>query len=73
MYFDDHNPPHFHAVYAEYEARINIDTLTVISGQLPSRALSLVTEWAGLHQSELQDLWQNAIELKPLYSIDPLT
>jgi len=41
MYFADHNPPHFHAVYAEHEARIDIDTLGVVSGDLPARAVNL--------------------------------
>jgi len=45
MYFDDHNPPHFHAEYAEHEALIDVNTLSVFSGRLPPRALGLVTEW----------------------------
>ena len=50
MYFDDHNPPHFHAEYSDYEALIDVNTLAVFSGRLPPRALGLVTEWASLHQ-----------------------
>jgi len=42
MYFADHAPPHFHAEYAEHEARIAIDSLAVISGKLPPRAMGLV-------------------------------
>jgi hypothetical protein len=45
MYFDEHLPPHFHAEYGDYEALININTLAVISGKLPPRALGLVIEW----------------------------
>jgi hypothetical protein len=44
MYFADHAPPHFHAAYAEHEARIAIDGLALLSGQLPSRAVALVAE-----------------------------
>jgi len=44
MYCDDHNPPHFHAEYGGDEALISIDTLDVIAGELPSRALGLVYE-----------------------------
>jgi hypothetical protein len=29
MYYDDHNPPHFHAFYGDDEAWININTLAV--------------------------------------------
>ncbi|MCH7989383.1 MAG: DUF4160 domain-containing protein, partial [Planctomycetes bacterium] len=49
MYFDDHNPPHFHAEYGENEALININSLSVIAGKLPSRAMGLTAEWANLH------------------------
>jgi hypothetical protein len=39
MYYDDHNPPHFHAEYAGDEALITIDTLDVMAGELPSPGL----------------------------------
>jgi hypothetical protein len=72
MYFGEHVPPHFHAEYAEFEARIAIDTLAVLSGNLPARAMGLVVEWATLHRQELQEQWQRAIQLQPLDRIDPL-
>ena len=40
----DHPPPHFHALYAEHEALIDIRTLEVIEGDLPRRALALARE-----------------------------
>ena len=46
MYYDDHAPPHFHAIYGEFEALIGLDPLEVIDGSLPRRALSLVLDWA---------------------------
>ena len=72
MYFADHAPPHFHAEYAEFEARIAIETLAVLSGNLPARAMGLVIEWATLHLQELQVQWQRASELQQLSRIDPL-
>lgn len=72
MYFNDHNPPHLHAQYSGSEALININTLAVISGRLPPRALGLVAEWSSLHQAELLALWQSARNLEPLHPIDPL-
>ena len=72
MYFADHAPPHFHAEYAEFEARIAIETLAVLSGNLPARAMGLVIEWATLHRQELQVQWQRASELQQLSRIDPL-
>lgn len=72
MYFADHAPPHFHAEYAEYEVRIAINSLAVITGSLPPRAMGLVAEWATLHQQELQGLWERASRLEALHRLDPL-
>lgn len=72
LYFDDHAPPHFHASYGGDEAVVEIDTLAVIHGNLPSRARSLVREWALLHQGELQEAWKKAKQLQPPGKIDPL-
>lgn len=58
MFFDDHNPPHFHAIYGEDEAWISISTLAVFHGSLPSRALGLVIEWASMHRKELERNWE---------------
>jgi len=44
MFWREHGPPHFHALYAEYEALIEIRELRVIRGSLPRRALALVLE-----------------------------
>jgi hypothetical protein len=72
MYFDDHDPSHFHAEYAEDEAVISIETLAVIAGRLRPRALGLVAEWAALRQEELRTAWLEAKNLKPIPKIDPL-
>ena len=72
MYFADHAPPHFHAEYAGQEVKIDIQTLAVLSGKLPGRALGLIVEWATLHQAELVELWEKASSLEPLFKIDPL-
>lgn len=60
IFFNDHEPPHFHAVYGEYEALIEIETLAVYRGELPRRALALVLEWAALHRVELRRDWDLA-------------
>jgi hypothetical protein len=46
IYFDDHNPPHFHVEYNEDEALIAINDLTVLKGNLPPRVMRLAMEWA---------------------------
>ena len=60
MYFDEHNPPHFHAIYGEREAQFGIDPIVVLAGNLSNRATSLVIEWAALHQRELADQLESA-------------
>jgi hypothetical protein len=72
MFFDEHNPPHFHAFYGEYEALIEIHTLTVFAGHLPPRALGLVIEWATLHHDELLNDWDRAHRQQTLVKIEPL-
>ena len=57
MFFDDHSPPHFHAQYGGDEVIVNINTLAVVAGKVPPRAMGLVMEWAMLHQAELQADW----------------
>ena len=72
MFHNDHVPPHFHAEYGEHRIIISIDTLAVIAGRLPSRALGLVIEWAAMHQDELQNFWRRAQNQEPLGRIEPL-
>ncbi len=72
MYFDDHDPSHFHAQYAEDEAVISIETIAVIAGHLRPRALGLVAEWAALHQDDLRRAWLKAKNLEPTEKIAPL-
>ena len=58
MFWREHAPPHFHALYAEHEALIDIRTLGTIGGKLPRRAMALVLEWAALHRVELMEDWE---------------
>lgn len=52
LFFGDHLPPHFHAIYGEYVGLFNIDTLEMIEGDLPNRAVKLVIEWAMIYKTE---------------------
>lgn len=72
MRYNDHDPPHFHAVYGGGEVQIRIDSLDILSGRLPQRAVRLVIEWASLHQDELREAWERRTRQEPLGSIDPL-
>ena len=72
MYFGDHNPPHFHAIYQEDTAEYDINTLEMIRGNLPARAHALVLEWASLYRAELLEDWELAVEKKEIKKIAPL-
>ena len=71
MYFNDHNPPHFHAKYSGHEALFDFEG-HLLEGELSKRASRLVADWIELHASELQDSWQRAMNGEPLSQIEPL-
>jgi len=68
LFFGDHPPAHFHAVYGEYVGLFNINTLEMIEGDLPNRAKKLVVEWANMNKNELKQMWdsQEFHKLPPL-------
>jgi len=72
MFWGDHAPPHFHALYAEHEVLIDIKTLEVIRGAMPRRALALVLEWASEHRIELFEDWALCEKNQPPKKILPL-
>lgn len=72
MFYDEHNPPHFHAQYGEYNAVIKINDYAVTEGYLPPKALGLVTEWANVHKDELLKNWDLARDKNELFKIEPL-
>jgi hypothetical protein len=72
MYYRDHAPPHFHAIYGEHEATFDIITGTMLEGLLPRRARNLVEDWLVLHRPELLANWHLATQQQPLVGIDPL-
>ncbi|OFW79933.1 MAG: transcriptional regulator [Alphaproteobacteria bacterium RIFCSPLOWO2_01_FULL_40_26] len=73
MYFDDHNPSHFHAIYGEWEALIAIEDLKIIKGELPPRAYGLVVEWASIHKRELEADWKLTSKQQIPNKIKPLS
>ena len=72
MYWDDHDPPHFHATYGEFEILIRISDLSVYTGELPSRAFGMLMEWASQHQLELMENRQIMRQNLPIKKIEPL-
>ena len=71
MYMSEHNPPHFHVKYQDYEAIVTIEG-GVVTGSLPRRALNLVYEWLDLHKNELMENWKRMENKESIVKIDPL-
>ena len=72
VFYDDHNPPHFHARYAGEKVAIEIETLQILEGNISPRALGLVVEWAAMHKDELLKDWELAKANQPPRKIEPL-
>ena len=72
FYYRDHPPTHFHAIYGEHEALIEIETGSIHEGGLPQTAYDLVNRWREIHLQELRDDWNRARRQMPLLPIAPL-
>jgi len=72
LYYNDHVPPHFHAMHGEDEALISFGPPRLYRGSLPRNVLKVVLQWAALHATELDDNWQRARNGQPLAPIAPL-
>ncbi len=72
LYYRDHPPIHFHAIYGEHEALIEIESGTIYQGYLPKTAYDLVNTWRLKHLQELRDDWNRAQQQLPLLPIEPL-
>jgi hypothetical protein len=72
MYWIDHPPPHFHALYGGDEALVAVADGSILAGSLPRTAHRLVREWASIHRGELEENWRRARRPEALRQIDPL-
>ena len=70
MYYDEHNPPHFHASYQGNQATFDMDG-NILDGDFPDRQKKLVAAWAVLHKDELLANWELAREDQSLFRIGP--
>lgn len=71
MYFDDHNPPHFHARYQGDVAEFTFNG-EVIKGHLPEKQVRLVQAWAAIHEDELITNWELLRNSGTAEKINPL-
>lgn len=72
MYYDDHNPPHFHAYYNKNEAIFTLDG-KLLNGKIPKKQLKLIEAWSIIHKKELEANWLLCKNSEELFTIQPLT
>jgi hypothetical protein len=72
MNYNEHNPPHFHAFYGDFEISVEIKS-GVVKGSMPKRALKMIFEWLELYKEELLEDWELAQNRKTLLKIPPLS
>lgn len=71
MYYDDHNPPHFHAYYGNYKAMFDFSS-NLLQGYLPTSQVKLIQAWSLLHKDELLANWELCKSNEQLFYINPL-
>lgn len=71
MFFNEHNPPHFHAEYQGFKVSISIED-GIVEGKMPKRALTLIFEWLEIHKDELIENWKSIEETGHYNKIEPL-
>ena len=72
MFYDEHNPPHFHAEYQGAKAVFDFDG-NLLQGDLGSKtARKLIRDWIDLHRNELIEDWERARQDETLRKIAPL-
>ena len=71
MYYREHAPAHFHAMYGEFEISVEVESGAVV-GNFPTRAIAHVQEWRKLHQTELLDAWMQSRTGQVMRKIEPL-
>ena len=73
MYFSqaEHNPPHIHFTYGDYECSISVLD-RIVDGQAPAKVIAKVNEWINLHEAEILSLWEKAQKGEKINKIEPL-
>ncbi|MEG1886599.1 MAG: DUF4160 domain-containing protein [Oscillospiraceae bacterium] len=74
MLFNDtqqHNVPHIHAYYGDYEASISLDG-DLLAGSMPAKQFKMIVGWLMLHEDEVNDAWNKAVKGEHFNKIEPL-
>ncbi|MGK5092640.1 DUF4160 domain-containing protein [Deltaproteobacteria bacterium TL4] len=75
LYFKDnkqHNVPHIHAKYREYEVVLSIPEGDILEGNIPNPKMKLLHAWIEIHRDELVADWDLAVSGQQPYKIEPL-
>lgn len=72
MFYNDHEPPHFHAQYGEHKASFCLNTLGLLDGWMPPRIRGYIVEWAALNIDDLFMDWEIARQKGILNKIEGL-
>ena len=72
MYFDDHEPEHFHAEHQGQNATFDFSGRPLTGKIRSATARKLIREWARAHRAELEENWKRAKKLQPLNQVAPL-
>lgn len=72
MFYDDHNPPHIHVIYEDFEAAYNFNGEQIDGDKLPKKQCKLVEAWIELHKEELAANWKLARDGEQMFKIEPL-
>ena len=75
MYYADnkqHNMPHIHVEYNEYNAIVEIPNGIILDGELPTKKMQLVQAWITIHEEDLMADWKLAVKGETIFKIDPL-
>ena len=65
----EHNPPHIHAFYQDFNATIKIVDGSILEGKLPRKAYGLVKEFVKINKAELLLMWETG-KFKKLKGIE---
>ena len=59
MFFEEHNPPHFHARYQGFKAVYSINDCERMQGSMPTKVENIIVSWAKQYRNELEENWKS--------------
>ncbi len=71
LYWRDHNPPHVHFSYGDFECNISVID-RVVDGKAPAKVIIKVNQWIDLHEDEILSMWEKARRGEKIGKIEPL-